>query len=222
MTMARAGVEIDSRPEPAALSGQRLAAFVDGALGKLLVLAIAAASAAVFLVTTGLIDGANLLPYDALRDQLLGFAESATGTDRIVIIVTSLAVGIASLCWIGRGLLRRGGSRASLGRQLVPLAMDERGVVLVDTRGICTIAETAVLRTGGLLDADVRVHARPPSPLRIRVKALAFSSIDLKQAGETARRHVRESVEQMVGLEVGEVVVSIEVLAPGEFGRGLQ
>jgi hypothetical protein len=177
-------------------------------LGALFLLGLAAGCALVFLATFDLVDGSRFIP-----EPLAGWIASeagGAGLSRLGVAAGSLLLGLLCLA----GLLRSFSSGGSRGAgSLHVLLSDDRGLVLVETRGVSAVATAAVLRVQGVVDAQVGVSGRGVAPVRLRVRAWARPGFDLRKVGEEARRRATEAVETLVGLEVQDTIVKMEVLS---------
>jgi hypothetical protein len=182
---------------------------------SLLLLALATGSAVVFLASFDLVDAGRLLP-KAVEHELEGSA-AGWSTARVALALGSLLVGLLCLGLFFRSLGGAGRSRAA--GALHVLVSDDRGLVLVESRGVAAVATAAVLRTQGLVDAKVGVSGSGVSPVRLQVRAWARPGIDLKRAGDEARRRATEAVETLVGLEVQDATVRLEVLSIDQLVR---
>jgi uncharacterized alkaline shock family protein YloU len=191
-------------PRPRTATGP----FVDRWLVTLALLAVALACAVVFLVATGVLAGSEVVPDEALRDHLLGFAQ---GRYRVAAAVGSLALGFGSTL-----LALRRHTGAPNGPSAHILVSDERGHVVVHAPAIASLAETAVLRTPGVLSAQVRVEGHGVGPVRLRVLVQVLGGTELPRTGDEVREAARHAVEQLAGLDVHGVVVRIDVLRPDE------
>lgn len=183
-------------------------------------LAVAFAAVLVFLVASGLIAPDELIADPQWRERLLGFADSGTTVERAATASASALIGLGALAL----LFRRAGARSpaaagNLASTQHILLADDEGMVLVATEGIAAVAETAAVRSHGVLEADVSVRGRGSSPVRIHVTAHAYRGADLKRAGSETRENVRSAVQRLVGVEVTEVTVEIGVSE--EVGRGV-
>jgi len=101
------------------------------------------------------------------------------------------------------------------------LNSDDRGFIVLDTRGIASIAEQAALSAHGVIEANVLVRGRHSSPVRLRVDIGIYPGANVKQSAFEARGAVIETVETMVGIDVQDVVVKAHVVSPDVLIRGL-
>lgn len=211
--MAKAATLSHGSPTPSRSS------FPEQLLVGLFLLALALAAAIVFLVAAGILGAEQVLADTELRASLLGFAEAGDSSQRAITAGVSALVGLGSLVFLFRRVGAEspgGGSLGALHAQHILLADDE-GMVMVSTPGIASVAETAAVRSHGVLDADVRVSGRGSAPVRVHVVAHAYRGADLKRAGREVRENVKSSVERLVGIEVTDVTV--EIVISEEVGR---
>ena len=99
---------------------------------------------------------------------------------------------------------------------------NDRGVVVMDSLGVATIATQAALRTDGVVDAQTTVRGRGLSSVRLRVHVGLYPSAPVKSTGQAVRQAVHEAVENMAGLTVHNVVVKAHVLEPDDLVRVLR
>jgi hypothetical protein len=181
----------------------------------LLLFAVAVVAAMVFLFTIGLFSLAETLPDGAVFERWLRLEQLPYGSGRFLVGAISLLVGlIASVL-----LLRRvvpGGSRT--GEQHVLLA-DDLGVVVVEKKGIAAVAVAAVQRVNGVVDVEVRVIGSGAAPLRLIVRTWVHAAAELKRAGDEVRQKAKEAVEHLIGIEVHDVLVKLEVVPLEDLGR---
>jgi hypothetical protein len=180
---------------------------LDRLIVGLLLLAIALGAAGVFLNTLGLFSLAWLPGGQAFERAIL-----------LPGLPHNLGPFVAGLCAVVVGL----GAVLLLFRRIVPstpaagthhvLSADDHGVVLVDKRGISTVAESAVERVNGVVDSRVRVIGQGSAPVRLHVRIWIHAGADLKRAGDEARATARRSVEELVGLEVLDALVQLHVV----------
>lgn len=189
------------------------------AIVTLLAVAIAAAAAVVFLVAVGLVDSARIIPNPDLRAALLGFADSGTALSRVAVAAGAAVVGLISLA-LARGRLFPGAPAAPAARHIV--SADDKGVVMVTTAGIATVAESAALRAPGVVRAHARVSGRGSAPVRLHIRVQCFGSADLKRAGREARELASDAVQRLVGIDVTDTNVELIVIPPEEAARVLE
>jgi uncharacterized alkaline shock family protein YloU len=197
-----------------------------GILERLIVvlvpLAVAAGAAVVLLVTVGLIDEAQLGVFGPIVSQLTRAAGDSRW-NRVAVAVVSVCVGALSALIALRAL--GAGSGAGPARdsgQRHILAMDEKGIVVVEAAGVSTVAAAAASRVAGVMNVEVKVVGRGASPVRLVVTARVSAAVELRRVGEEIRRRAAEAVQSLVGIDVREVVVKLDVVPLEELGRALQ
>lgn len=186
-------------------------------LGWLVVLAIAAACAGVFLVALDLVRPEQLVGGWATGRDALALAGNAEGTELLVIAVGAVLIGILAIA-----ILLSPGSPRTRSSSLHLLVSDDHGFVVVDSQGIARVAELAAVSAQGVLDANVRVEGSGMSPIRMKVDVGVVPGANIKQAGEEVREAVRDAVVRLVGIDVRDVNAAVHVMEPEEFGRLLQ
>jgi len=186
-------------------------------LGWLVILAIAAACASVFLVAVRLVEPAQIAGGWRAGEDALSLAQGSDGAQALGIAAGALLVGLVAIA-----LLLAPASPRARSSSLHLLASDDRGFVVVDSQGIARVAELAAVSAQGVLDASVRVQGSGMSPIRMKVDVGVMPGANIKQAGEDVREAVRDAVERLVGIDVRDVNAAVHVMEPEEFGRLLQ
>ncbi|MEM9492269.1 MAG: hypothetical protein AAGC55_24190 [Myxococcota bacterium] len=92
------------------------------------------------------------------------------------------------------------------------LDADDRGFVVVDSRGIAAVAEQAAMSAHGVIGAEVQVKGSGTSPIRLRVRAEVYPGANLKLAGTAAREAVATAVDEMIGLQIQDITVTTHVV----------
>lgn len=180
--------------------------------------ALAVVAAGIFLVAVRLIDpGQFSLGLIAVDDWLAELHTAPLGT-RAAICAGAPIAGLILLGVTTRmvGKPGRGGSMS-----MHVLDSDDRGFVVVDSRGIAIVAEEAAHSAPGVVDVVVDVTARSSRQVILRLKLDVFPGANVKQAGNEARELARAAVEELVGVEVTEVSATTHVLEPDEMARVL-
>ena len=183
--------------------------FVVIALAGVLLLA-----AGVFLAAVGLVDAEPWLPADGDLLESLGLAKAPPALGRALVALVAVAAGLLSIWLMGF----RGGMAPAQESTYV-LASDEKGLVTVELAGIQTIASAAVLRTPGVVEAQLTVQSRGGGPVRMRMVASVIAGADLQEVGARARSAASEAVERLVGIDVGDVSVQLRVVPPDRYTR---
>lgn len=168
-------------------------------------LGLAAGAAVVLLAAFGAVDPVHLGGRDS--GNPFGMMSSAQWQDRIAIGLVAAVTGVMAM-----GILVRMVARPKSAATLHILDVDDRGFVVVDSRGISRIAAQAALSAHGVVAADVSPSGTGSSPLRLKVEAGVYPGANLKRAGVEIRQTVREAVETLVGIGVREVAVRARVV----------
>ena len=180
--------------------------------GVLLGLLVAVAAAYVFLAAVGAADPRFLarvgFPVARLADKSMpGF--------RAAVAAGSLVIGLLALALMFRG----GGKPVS---NVHVLTADERGLVVVDNRGVCTVAAEAARRSPGVLGVTARVTGTGAAPVRVELTLSASAAAELKNVGDAARTTAADAIERLIGLKVQDVIVKILVVPLEELGRRVE
>jgi hypothetical protein len=186
-------------------------------LAGLIAVAIAAAAACVLVVAIRILEPAQLsLGVAAIESWLTDLAQAPLAI-RAGFAAGSSVVGLLSLMIAMRAFGPRRRGRESMHI----LESDDRGFVVVDSRGIAIVAEEAAHTTPGVVAAEVEVFPRGAKGVKLRVEIDVYPGANIKQAGTEARERARKAVEELVGVEVGAVTASTHVLEPEEMARVL-
>ncbi len=183
----------------------------------LLLLVIIGASAYIFLGTIGLVDMGIRTPFGWTLAEGLRLKNDPTGLNRLGVGAASLVVGLL-FCGM---LIRRLTGGGSQGPQRHILSADQGGMVLIESRSICTVAETAVRRVPGVTDVRVQVVGAWAEPVRLKLIVWASAAADIKDLCEEARKRAADAVVNQVGLEVKDVLIKPEVVPLDQVGRML-
>lgn len=179
--------------------------------------AVALVAAGIVLVASRAVEPAQVdLGSDTLRRWLTEVADAANPT-RWGLAAGAAVVGLLSLVV----LLGTVSGQRRHGVALHVLDSDDRGFVVVDSRGIAIVAEEAAIGAHGVVAAEVDVMPRAARQVKLRVDVDVYPGANVKQAGQEARDRVREAVESMVGVEVSSITASTHVLEPDEMARAL-
>ena len=134
----------------------------------------------------------------------------------LLTLVIGATLALTALIALARGTWRTADVRRHV------LVSDELGFVFVDTQGVEAVACAAALRAPGVVEADVEAHGAGGSPVRLAAFVGVHPGASIEVAGRSARTLVRQAVEELVGLRVSDVVVSVHVLSPEDLGRVLR
>jgi len=141
---------------------------------------------------------------------------SAKGLDKLGNAAVSAFSGFLSLFLFFRLLIYRRKPKVPLQHLLTA---DKHGFVLVDSKGIVTIAEQAALSGHGVIESEVTVLGEESGPISLKADIGVHPGANVKQAGDETRELVRETVQEIVGIEVRDVTVAVHVLEPNELTR---
>lgn len=139
--------------------------------------------------------------------NVLSFLDGLDWPSRLGVAAGSTIFGILSVTIIFRLFARPTASAA-----LHILDADDRGIVVVDSRGISTIAAQAAMSAHGVVDVQVSTKGTGTTPVRLRVDAAVYPGANVKRAGSEVREAVREAVENLVGIGVRDVTVKAHVI----------
>jgi hypothetical protein len=148
--------------------------------------------------------------------ELLLWVQASREMDWVAIAAVSLVIGVGALLLLLR-MLGGGGIRGS--SSVHTLIADEKGFVIVHSRGISTAAAQAAMSCPGVVTADVVVRGDGSSPVQLRAEVGVHSGANLKEAGTRSRDAVQQAVEEFVGINVRGVTVAVRVLEPEQLGR---
>lgn len=190
-----------------------LGRWLETAMVAAVLLAVAVASALVFVVAIGLLDPGAVFADPAVADSLLG-PITATPLARVGFAGGSLVIGLGALTL----LLRKTGRRDAPTAGAHVVSSGEDGLVVITSDGVESLVRHAVVRTRGVVEAEVSIKGRGAAPIGIRVDTTARAGTDLEQTGAAVRDAARRAAEGLGGLEVGDVVVKLDVLAPEDMG----
>lgn len=183
-------------------------------LAALATLCIAACAGVFVLVAVGLVAPAALATDWPALASLLLIPESTTGLDRLGVVALSLFVMLAALIFFVRLLGHR-----SLPAALHMLDASDQGFVVIESRGIESIAAQASASVHGVVDASARVWGTGTSPVRVRVDVGVHPGVNVRDAGTAVREAARDAVESLVGIGVLDVTVALRVLEPDELRK---
>jgi hypothetical protein len=184
----------------------------------LLILLIAAAAALIFLGAIGAVSLAHTLPYGAQIEKVVFFSALPGPMGRVLAAGASGAVGLLAFVVLFRRLT--GSARRPEARHV--LISDERGYVFVEKRGISTVGISAIKRVHGVVDADVRVIGGGAAPVRLAIRVGLHAGAELIATGEKVRAAAIDAVEKLVGLEVHDVLVKVDVIPLEDLDRLVQ
>lgn len=192
------------------------AAIVLYRLGSsVLLLALAAVAAAVFLVALDLLAVSAVIGVFAPVGNLLGLVTSAGVMDRALVAGAAAVVSVAALA-----LLVRAPRTVARNAAYHILQSDEKGLVVVGSESVETVAVQTAVMTAGVLNARVKVRGRASGPVRLNVRVEVLPGADVKRIGPRVQESVCSNVEELVGLTVRDANVEVHVMDPDDI-RGL-
>jgi len=172
---------------------------------------VAVAAGLVFAVAIGLVD-TSAFGLDAVDDWLAGdpawLRAGAVAAGAFLVGVVALATGV------------RGRSQTRNRRHVI--ASGERGMVVVDSRSVATMAAAAARACGGVIGLDVGVRGAGDEPVRVVIYASVLPGTDLAVSGREVQDAARRAIEKLAGLPVQDVHVSVEVTATEDLDRLLE
>ena len=187
------------------------------ALLWLILLAITAAAAYIFLGTLGLVDMGLVTPFGWTLAEGLGLKSDPTGLNRLGVGAVSLVVGLL-FCGV---LIRRAFGTPRTPQKHI-LSADQAGMVLIDSRGVASVAEGAVKRVPGVTDVRVQVVGAWAEPVRLKIVLWVSAAAEIKEVCEDARARAASAVVSQVGLDVKDVLIKPEVVPLEQVGRMLE
>jgi hypothetical protein len=179
--------------------------------------ALAVVAAGIFLIAVRLVDPAQFSVGASVVDGWLAELATAPLGTRAAVCAGAPIAGLLLLGLTTRAVGGRG--RGTMSMHV--LDSDDRGFVVVDSRGIAIVAEEAAHTAPGVVDVEVEVRARSSRQVTLRLQIDVYPGANVKQAGNEARERARAAVEELVGVEVTEVSASTHVLEPDEMARVL-
>lgn len=178
--------------------------------------ALAVAASVLLLHALALVDGTGLWGVGPVLG-MIDFDTPDGLVRRAVVAVVAAAVGMLSMALVLRSLLppRRGSGH-------LVVSADERGVVLVEPEGICTVAAEPIYAIPGVLECSVEAVSQGQGPLRLVVEIWVSAAADLKVVGDRARTEAAASVEELLGIGVQAVLVTFQVVPLKHVKRALR
>ncbi len=200
--------------EQSAAPGRAAQILTRAATAVLLVL-LAALSAVVFLLALDIISTASVANLLSPVDGVLSKITAADLLDRALVAGASALIGVAALALLVR--VPSGGAPRAPGKHV--LQADDKGLVVIGSESVETVAVETAIRTPGVLDATVRVRGRPSGPIRLHVRVDVLPGSEVKLLGPRVQESVHRSVEDLVGLPVRDANVEVHVLDADELSR---
>jgi len=185
----------------------RAAAMVSRAMAGVALLVLAVVSAMAFLLALGLIPSPAVLAAVARVGEVLGGIGTLAFLDRALIAAAGAILGVAALSLMARRprLLQQGAG-------IHVLQADEKGLVVIGSASVETVAAQTALQSAGVLNARVKVRGRPSGPVRLQIHLDVLPGTEVKHLGPRVQDAVRRSVEDLVGLKVRDANVEVHVM----------
>jgi hypothetical protein len=201
----------------ASLVGRPRGFVFDRFVTGLLLLVIAVAGAVVLLTAVGIFDLSLVLGgYGPAVERAVLLPQLPMGMGRAAAGVAGGLVGLGATMMLA-GRIRPSTRHSTTEHHI--LSKDAKGLVVVDKRGICTVAGEAIRGVSGVVDVQVRVLGGGTSAVRLIAQTWVHAGIELAGMGDEARAQAREAVEKLVGLEVLDVVVRLHVVPLEDLDR---
>lgn len=201
---------VNPRPArvPTAWAARPHGFVLDRFIVGLLLLGVALAAAVVLLAALGLLGLGDLFPGGAALEDALMLPSLPYRAGRLLTGLVAALVGLGAVLLLIRRIFP---AVPPAGAHHV-LSADERGLVIVDKRGVSAVVQAAVERIPGVVECRARVIGQGSGPVRLHVRVWAHAGAELKRAGDEARAATKRAVESLVGLEVLDVLVQLQVV----------
>jgi len=170
-------------------------------------LSLSGGAAILLLVAVQAIAPGRLFGDWPYAQSVLSFLDGLDWTSRLSAAAVSAIVGMLSIT-----ILFRLFAKPETSAVLHILDADDRGIVVVDSRGISTIAAHAAMSAHGVVDVRVSTKGTGTTPVRLMVDAAVYPGANVKRTGSEVRDAVREAVETLVGIGVRDVSVKAHVI----------
>jgi uncharacterized alkaline shock family protein YloU len=171
----------------------------------------------ILLVSIQAIDPNRIFGNWSYPQALFSFLEGQGWLSRLGIAAVSGIIGMLSIV-----ILIRLFTRPAPVATLHIVDADDRGIVVVDSRGISTIASHAAMSAHGVVDVQVFTRGSGSEPIMLKINAAVYPGANIKRAGIEVRESVREAVESLVGIKVREVAVKAHVIETDAIGSLLR
>ena len=214
-----ANTTLDQRRRSFGGGTQEPSYLADRFIVGLILVAITAAAAIVVLTAAKLARPSELLSQGAAVERWLHFGHLSNESAfmaRMGVAALAALVGLIALRLLYRRIVppttqRFGGSHV--------LIADDKGIVEVEERGICTVAAEAVLRVNGVLEVEVETRGTGAGPIMLNITAWMHAAAEMKDASDAILHQAVTAVETLIGLEVYDSRVTIKVVPLEEMGR---
>ena len=135
-------------------------------------------------------------------------------------LLFALGAGVLALGLVWLAFQRAfAGSRS---RYIHVVSADEQGLVVVGSRGVESVALTAIHTVRGVVDARVAVRGRIVGPVKLAVTLWVSAAGDLPRIGDAAREAARDAVTRLAGIDVDDVSVRVVVVRVEEIARAVR
>lgn len=178
-------------------------------LAWLLLLLLALAAGAAFLLATGTVDAWELAGGRAALIELFEPIQGLRGVHALAAAAGALAVGLFSLM----GALRLMAPENPRARMHV-VDVRDTGSVLIDSASVATIASQAALAVPGVLQAEARIGHAGDQPVLVSMKIAVHPGTAIPQVGGAVREQAREALDELVGIDILDLTVAVRVLPP--------
>lgn len=190
--------------------------IADRLIAALALLVVAATGVLVFLLSLRVVSPAQLSGGWAPAEQLFRIPTQLSGWSAVATVAVSVVTAVGALSLLVGRLTGSGGQVFSAGHHVVD--SDDLGFVLVETAGVASIVERAVLGVGGVADCVAQIRGTGSSPVRVILHIGVQPRTAIQRAGAQARETAKQAIEQLVGLEVRDVHVKAHVMDADELG----
>lgn len=170
-------------------------------------LALAGSAAVAFLVALGAVTPSEIAGDWELGYQLLLQVEDQPWQARAL---TVAGAGIAGLLCLAVMAHQWAPARARAAFHM--LDADDRGFVVVDSRGIAVVAEQAAMSAQGVIGAQAVIKGSGTTPIRVNIRVDLYPGANIKRAGTQVREAVAQAMEELVGLEVRDITVNTHIV----------
>lgn len=183
-----------------------------GALGYNLVvsavfLALAGGAAVVFLITLGAMTPAEIAGDWEFGYRLLLLIDGQPWQTRALM---AAGAGIAGLLCFAVIIHQWASGRAEAAFHM--LDADDRGFVVVDSRGVAVVAEQAAMSAHGVIGAAAVIKGSGTTPIQVSIRVDLYPGANIKHAGTHVREAVAKAMDELVGLEVRDITVNAHIV----------
>jgi hypothetical protein len=173
----------------------------------LFLITFSGSAAFILLVAIQAIETGQVFYGSIYAQNVFSFMDGLDWGERLGVAAVACIAGLISITIIFRLF-----STPTTSTSVHILDIDERGIVVVDSSGISTIATQAALSAHGVVDARVFTKGASSAPLRLKVDVAVYPGANVKRAGSEVREAIREAVETLVGIDVGDIAVNAHII----------